>query len=139
MAEFSVSSFVPSDIGHVDGGERIFPTECGLCQGELISGNSSVATLTEEEKTYCYFQQDSATAQTSYGTMDHVYTIITPEKVVSRGQSDLGPNWPPRSPDPSMCDYFLWEILEPNLYRNNPHGLHQLHQNISNEIATIPA
>ncbi|GFY06528.1 hypothetical protein TNCV_3523841 [Trichonephila clavipes] len=40
--------------------------------------------------------------------MDPIYTIFTPNTVVSSGQSDLNPSSPPRSPDLSVCDYFLW-------------------------------
>lgn len=101
--------------------------------------NPFVAALTEEETTYGYFQQDGATAHTSRRTMDHIHTIFTPDRVVSRGQSDLSPSWPPRSPDLSVCDYFLWGTLKAKVYRNNPHCLQELQQNISDEIAAIPA
>ncbi|GFT71996.1 hypothetical protein TNCV_2516231 [Trichonephila clavipes] len=35
----------------------------------------------------------------------HIYTIFPPDKVVSRGQSGLGPNWLTKSPDLSVWDY----------------------------------
>lgn len=87
--------------------------------------NPFVAALTEEEKTYSYFQQDGATAHTASRTLEHIYTIFTPDRVVSRGQSGLGPSWPPRSPDLSVCDYFLWGTIKSKVYCNNPHNLQE--------------
>ncbi|GFU46855.1 hypothetical protein TNCV_640091 [Trichonephila clavipes] len=43
--------------------------------------------------------------------IDRIYTIFTLERVISRRQSGLGPSWPPRSPDLSVCDYILWGTL----------------------------
>ena len=101
--------------------------------------NPFVAALTEEEKTYGYFQQDGATAHTAGQTLEHIYTIFTPDRVVSRGQLGHFPSWPPRSPDLSVCDYYLWGTLKSKVYRNNPQSLQELQQNISDEIAAIPA
>ncbi|KAG8174111.1 hypothetical protein JTE90_000037 [Oedothorax gibbosus] len=63
--------------------------------------------LTEEENTYSYFQQDGATAHSSQKTLNHIYKTFDSDRVVSRGQSGLGPLWPPRSPDLSVCDFFF--------------------------------
>lgn len=50
-----------------------------------------VAALTEEEKTYSYFQHNGATAHTAGRTLEHIYTIFTPNRVIIRGQSGLCP------------------------------------------------
>ncbi|GFV70359.1 hypothetical protein TNCV_4797781 [Trichonephila clavipes] len=68
--------------------------------------------------------------------MDHTYTIF--RLTISRGQSDLCPSWPPRSPDLPGCDYFLRETLMSKVYRNNPFCLQQLEQSIFDEIAVVP-
>ncbi|GFU74213.1 corticotropin-releasing factor receptor 1 [Trichonephila clavipes] len=39
------------------------------------------------------FQRDGAFAHTSYRAMDRIYTLFTPDRVVSRCQSGLGPSW----------------------------------------------
>ncbi|GFU22627.1 hypothetical protein TNCV_1305011 [Trichonephila clavipes] len=54
------------------------------------------------------------------------------------GQSDLDPSWPPKSPDLSSCNYFLWKTLKSKVYRSNHHSRQKLQQNISDEITTIP-
>ncbi|GFW28475.1 hypothetical protein TNCV_4641401 [Trichonephila clavipes] len=36
--------------------------------------------------------------------MDHICTIFTSDRVVSKSQSDLGPSWPPRSLDLLLSD-----------------------------------
>jgi hypothetical protein len=45
--------------------------------------------------------------------------------------------WPPCSPDLSVCDYFLWDYLKQRVYVNKPHTLDQLRTNIETEIANI--
>ncbi|GFT13010.1 hypothetical protein TNCV_431331 [Trichonephila clavipes] len=66
--------------------------------------------------------------------MDHIYTIFTPDRVVSRCQPDLGPSWPP---DLSACDYFLWETLKSNVHFNNPQSLQEQQQNFFDEIPAV--
>ncbi|GFW12851.1 hypothetical protein TNCV_3885611 [Trichonephila clavipes] len=88
-------------------------------QNELISGNPLVATSTEEEITYRYFQYDGATVHTSRQNMDPIYTIFIPDRVVSRDQSGLGRCWSPRSPDVLVWDYIWCGTLKPKVYHNN--------------------
>ncbi|PRD25640.1 UNVERIFIED_CONTAM: hypothetical protein NCL1_40314 [Trichonephila clavipes] len=59
--------------------------------GRYISNilNPFVAALTEKERTYSHFQQEGVTA---HQTVDYIYTIFTPDRVGSRGQSGLGPS-----------------------------------------------
>ncbi|KAG8174791.1 hypothetical protein JTE90_013053 [Oedothorax gibbosus] len=70
--------------------------------------------------------------------LNHIYKTFYSDRVVSRGQSGLGPFWPPRSPDLSVCDFFLWGTLKSKVYNNNPHNLQELQQNISDKISAIP-
>ncbi len=46
--------------------------------------------------------------------------------------------WPPRSPDLTCCDYFLWGFLKLRVYCNKLRTWAVLKQNISEEIAKIP-
>lgn len=44
--------------------------------------------------------------------------------------------WPPRSPDLTPCDFFLWGYLKSRVYVTNPTNL-QLLKNIYHELATL--
>ena len=57
--------------------------------------------------------------------------MFTEERTISKGL------WPPRSPDLSLCDFYLWETLKQKVYANNPHNLDQLKENITNAIRRI--
>jgi hypothetical protein len=60
-----------------------------------------LAELTEEEKLYCYFQQDCATAHTDHVSLEALGKVHD-GRIISRGL------WPPRSPDLTPCDFYLW-------------------------------
>ena len=45
--------------------------------------------------------------------------------------------WPPRSPDLSMCDYFLWGNLKARVYSHMPRTLDDLKRAIRVEVAQI--
>ena len=44
----------------------------------------------------------------------------------------------PRSPDLSICDFFLWGYLKEKVFRSRPHNLEELKMRIREEIAAIP-
>ena len=45
--------------------------------------------------------------------------------------------WPPRSPDLSPPDFFLWGALKGKAYANKPRTIQELENNIWREIAVI--
>jgi hypothetical protein len=45
------------------------------------------------------------------------------DRIISRNANIA---WPPRSPDLSVCDYFLWGHLKSVLYQSRPTNLAQL-------------
>jgi len=45
--------------------------------------------------------------------------------------------WPPRSPDLSMCDFFLWGYLKSRVYTHTPRMLNNLKEAIHQEIRPI--
>jgi hypothetical protein len=47
--------------------------------------------------------------------------------------------WPPRSPDLSPPDFFLWGHLKEIVYQENPHTLEDLRNNITNAVQGITA
>ena len=97
--------------------------------------NPFLEQLTDEEKSFGYFQQDGATAHTARVTIERVHAVFGAERTVSRN-SDTA--WPARSPDLSPCDFFLWGSLKGQVYQNKPRTLEELKTNISNAISAIP-
>ena len=53
------------------------------------------------------------------------------DRVISAGV------WPSRSPDLTVCDFYLWGNLKGKIYETNPHTLEKLKQNIRNENGNI--
>jgi hypothetical protein len=81
--------------------------------------------LTAEETQYGYFQQDNATAHTANAAIREVFE----DRIIRRGL------WPPRSPDVSFCDFYLWGNLKEKVY--NPHSIAALQNEITCVIASI--
>ena len=101
---------------------------------ELIE-NFVVPELKRKRKySSAWFQQDGATCHTSTVTLN-VLKKHFKDRIISRGTSIL---WPPRSPDLSVCDFFLWGYLKSRVYINKPRDLEQLSANIRSEITNIP-
>jgi hypothetical protein len=63
-----------------------------------------------------WFQQDGATAHTARASMPVVRDMF-PGHVISP-RCDFP--WPARSPDFSVCDYFLWGYLKAKVFINRP-------------------
>lgn len=57
-----------------------------------------------------------------------------PQKLISR-RGDI--SWPPRSPDLTPMDFFLWGYVKSKVYVNKPTSLAQLKENIRHEMAAI--
>ena len=45
--------------------------------------------------------------------------------------------WPPRSPDLTTSDCFLWGYLKSKVYKSNPHRIQELKDDISQSVAAI--
>ena len=58
-----------------------------------------------------------------------------PGKVLSKGGSV---NWPPRSPDLSLPDFFLWGLLKAKVYRGQVRSLGALKRRIRAAIREVP-
>jgi hypothetical protein len=86
--------------------------------------------LTEEERLYGWFQQDSATAHTAHHSKQVIREVFG-ERVISDGL------WPPRSPDLTPCDFYLWGNLKERVYQTNPRSLEDLKDGICREISRI--
>lgn len=80
-----------------------------------------------------WFQQDGATPHTTKQSLAACNDLF-PQQVISlRGNIE----WPPRSPDLSPLDFFLWGYLKDKVYINNPGTLDELKKNISEEMMQI--
>jgi hypothetical protein len=66
--------------------------------------------LTEEEQSYTWFQQDSATAHTADNSLMALEGVFG-DRIISRGL------WPARSPDLTPCDFYFWGNLKDKVYR----------------------
>lgn len=80
-----------------------------------------------------WFQQDGATAHTARATMALLRDIFG-ERIISRSSNF---NWPPRSPDLTAPDCFLWGYLKGKVYVNKPRTIEELKTNIRDEINNI--
>ena len=80
-----------------------------------------------------WFQQDGATPHTARETMD-VLKEMFPHRIISRF-GDVP--WPPRSPDLSALDFFLWGYLKEKVYNDNPNTLQEIKLIIIQEISRI--
>jgi len=76
-----------------------------------------------------WFQQDGATAHT-VGISFAAFRRLFPQRVISRF-GDVP--WPPRSPDLTTPDFFLWAFLP----STRPTDLHALKENIREEIPKL--
>ncbi|GFU45887.1 uncharacterized protein TNCV_5102051 [Trichonephila clavipes] len=80
-----------------------------------------------------WFQQDGATCHPACATIDLLKDTFG-DPLISR----FGPvNWPPRSCDLTLLDYFLWSYEESLVYADKPQTLDHLEENIRRVIADI--
>ena len=68
---------------------------------------------------YCYLQQDGVPCHTSSTAMDFLKKFFD-NIIISKGQ------WPPRSPNLTSPDFFLWGYLKSRVYLNNPLTINDL-------------
>ena len=57
------------------------------------------------------------------------------DRIISRN-SDF--EWPPRSPDLTASDFWLWGYLKDKVYVNKPRTIQELKSNIRQEILSVP-
>lgn len=94
-----------------------------------------IEAITEEEGLQeLWFQQDGATAHTARNSLNLLRQMF-PGHLVSR-RGDL--EWPARSPDLSVCDFFLWGYLKEKVFKHRPHTLPELRERIVEEVNAIP-
>jgi len=92
--------------------------------------NEFVEQLDDDELRNDYFQQDGATCHTSNESRAEIESFFD-DRIISKAL------WPPRSPDFSPPDFFLWGALKGKDYVNKPRTIEELENNIRREIAAI--
>jgi len=86
--------------------------------------------LDDDELQNGYFQQDGATCHTSNESKTELESFFDDQII-------LKALWPPRSPDLSPPDFFLWGALKGKAYVNKLRTIQELENNIWREIAAI--
>lgn len=86
-----------------------------------------------ENNSNLWFQQDGATAHTARATMTILRELFG-DRLISKN-ADFP--WPPRSPDLTAPDFFLWGYLKGRVYINKPKTIRELKKNIREEIANL--
>ena len=86
--------------------------------------------LTEQEKQQGWFHKDGATANTARVSMAAVGEVFR-DRMISHGL------WPPRSPDLTPPDFYLWGKLKGSVYEDNPRTTDEQKQKITSVIQNI--
>lgn len=81
-----------------------------------------------------WFQQDGAGPHIAQPVMTELRRKF-PNKLISRNSTF---RWPPRSPDLTAPDFFLWGHCKQEVYKAKPTNLNELKQSIRATIAAIP-
>lgn len=82
-----------------------------------------------------WFQQDGATCHTSNEIVE-ILKAKFPGRVISR-RVDV--NWPLRSCDLTLLDFFLWGYVKSQVYANKPATIADLENNVIRVIGEIEA
>jgi len=93
----------------------------------------------QEDSEEFIFQQDGAPPHFHFDVRAHV-TANLPGRWIGRASHNDSPllPWPPRSPDLTPCDFFLWGYIKDRVYvPSMPRDLPQLRQRIVEAVAAI--
>ncbi|GFU54728.1 DUF4817 domain-containing protein [Trichonephila clavipes] len=95
--------------------------------------NFFIPELNNQDVQELWFQQDGATCHTARATIDLLKDTFGDRRI-----SCFGPvNWPPRSCDLTLLDYFLWGYVKSLVYADKTQTLDHLEDNIRRVIADI--
>jgi len=81
-----------------------------------------------------WWQQDGATAHTATSVLNFLQ-VSFPGKVLAKGGSVP---CPPRSPDLTLPDFFLWGLLKSQVYSQPVRSLRQLKRRIRAAVRALP-
>jgi hypothetical protein len=92
------------------------------------------AILSYEEKNSLWFQHDGAPPHNARCVKDFLDEKF-PSRWIGRGGRQ---EWPPRSPDLTPLDFFLWSYIKSKICHKKPKDLTELRRDIENEFQRIP-
>ena len=81
-----------------------------------------------------WFQQDGAPAHTSDLAKNYLDSKKPGKWVGKRGPIP----WPPRSPDLTPPDFFLWGFVKDRVYSTNPQSVEELIVSVTKTVKEIP-
>ena len=81
-----------------------------------------------------WYQQDGAVSHTSHESMDLLREHLGEQIISGNGPVD----WPPRSCDITLLDFFLWGYVKSKVYTDKPASIQALEQNITRVIHHLP-
>ena len=112
-------------------------------QGEAVTVNGDLyramlneflfTKVEEEDIDNIWLQQDDATCHTVEATLD-VLRPVFEDRIISR-KADV--DWPPRSYDLTLLDYYLWSAVKDKCYAEKPETIDALKDNIRKAIGEI--
>ena len=95
-----------------------------------MSIKNYVNQLTDVELITGYHQQDGAKCHISNANMREIGSFFQ-DRFISKNL------WPPRSPNLTPADCFLWGLLKGKVYKNTPRTIEQLKDAIRQEIQAV--
>lgn len=107
--------------GNLDGAKYVL-----LLHNQIVPEMRASAARQHIPWTDVYFQQDGAPAHYARLVRDYL-DLVFPNRWIGR----LGPMaWPPRSPDLTPLDFFLWGYLKDKVFRTIPETLQEMEDRI---------
>lgn len=99
--------------------------------------NPALTEIVENDERYLenrlIFQQDGAPPHYAHPVRNYLNQEFPERWIGRRGSIE----WPPRSPDLSPLDFFLWGHLKSKIYATQPTSLQDLRERITNECHLI--
>ena len=81
-----------------------------------------------------WWAQDGALAHRLIQVRDRLNEVFGNNHIIGLGHNV---EWPPRSPDLTPCDYFLWGYLKDKIFATPPHDIDALRQRIIEEFDAL--
>ncbi|GFX89546.1 uncharacterized protein TNCV_72391 [Trichonephila clavipes] len=106
-----------SALSNVSAGETVVP--CLIQRGQILNVT---------------FMQDGATSHTANPIKAFSIQTFGEDRIVSRR---CRYPWPPRSPDLTPADFWLWGYLKSRVYLSGPSSLSELKDAIRREVSSI--
>lgn len=98
-----------------------------------------LAALPEERRRRIWYQHDGAPAHRQLGVVRRLTELFGDHLIINNGERVDGINWPARTPDATVPDFFLWGHVKERVYRDQPRDLVDLRARIEQEFREIPA